>query len=73
MVENNSGRVKWFNNAKGFGFIESPEVSGDIFVHFQHIVSSPGVYRKLSQGQVVNFKLVQGKNGLSAEEVVAVS
>ncbi|PKN19237.1 MAG: cold-shock protein [Deltaproteobacteria bacterium HGW-Deltaproteobacteria-6] len=62
------GKVKWFNERKGFGFIEQ-EGGGDIFVHFSAIQSSG--FKTLNEGQPVSFDVVQGKKGLEAENVRA--
>ncbi|MGH9533967.1 MAG: cold-shock protein [Terriglobales bacterium] len=60
------GTVKWFNNAKGYGFIT--RMSGeDVFVHFSAIQSSG--YRSLVEGQAVEFEVKQGPKGLLAENV----
>jgi CspA family cold shock protein len=67
MSERVSGTVKWFNNAKGFGFITREESDDDVFVHFRSIEGEG--YRTLNEGQVVEFKLVEGPKGLQAEEV----
>lgn len=64
------GKVKWFNNAKGFGFIER-EQGGDIFVHYSSIKIDG--YRTLKEGQPVEFIVSQGEKGLQADEVVALS
>jgi len=63
------GKVKWFNERKGFGFIEQ-EGGSDIFVHFSAIQSSG--FKTLAEGQQVSFDVVQGKKGLEAENVRAV-
>lgn len=60
------GRVKWFNESKGFGFIEKSD-GGDIFVHFSAIQSSG--FKTLTEGQAVRFDVVQGKKGPAAENV----
>lgn len=60
------GTVKWFNNDKGFGFIER-EKGGDVFVHFKSIVADG--YKSLSEGQRVEFAVTQGQKGLQAEDV----
>lgn len=60
------GTVKWFNNEKGFGFIER-EQGGDVFVHFKAI-NCEG-YKSLSEGQRVEFLVTQGQKGLQAEDV----
>ena len=62
-----SGIVKWFNNAKGFGFITMADRPDDIFVHFRAIQGDG--YRSLNEGQEVEFTLVEGPKGLQAEEV----
>ena len=62
------GKVKWFNERKGFGFIEQ-EGGSDIFVHFSAIQSSG--FKTLTEGQQVSFDVVQGKKGLDAENVRA--
>lgn len=67
MTERLVGTVKWFNNAKGFGFITMTGRDEDIFVHFRSIQSEG--YRSLDEGQEVEFKLVEGPKGLQAEEV----
>ena len=64
-----TGTVKWFNDAKGFGFI-TPESGQDLFVHFRSITGSG--FRSLQEGQKVSFKVVQGQKGLQADEVQAV-
>lgn len=65
---NKSGKVKWFNAAKGFGFITKDDGSGDVFVHFS-AVKGEG-YKSLTEGQEVTFDEVQGEKGLKAENVV---
>jgi cold shock protein len=64
-----SGNVKWFNDAKGFGFITS-EKGDDVFVHFSAIQG--GGFRSLAEGAAVEFDVVQGPKGLQAANVVAV-
>lgn len=59
------GPVKWFNDAKGFGFIETPE--GDVFVHFSSIQQDG--FKSLSEGQIVEFEVKEGPKGLIAEKV----
>jgi CspA family cold shock protein len=60
------GTVKWFNDAKGYGFITT-ETGEDVFVHFSAI-QSPG-FRSLAEGSKVEFDLVQGPKGLQAANV----
>jgi CspA family cold shock protein len=67
MGERVNGTVKWFNNAKGFGFITQGEGQEDIFVHFRSIQGEG--YRTLNEGQTVEFTLTQGPKGLQAEDV----
>jgi CspA family cold shock protein len=66
MAAREKGTVKWFNNEKGFGFIER-EQGGDVFVHYKAIKSEG--YRSLTEGQRVEFTVTQGQKGLQAEEV----
>lgn len=61
-----TGRVKWFNNSKGFGFIEV-EGDKDVFVHFSAIQGSG--YRSLEEGQTVEFEVTQGQKGPQASNV----
>ena len=70
MTERVSGMVKWFNNAKGFGFITRDDSEDDVFVHFRSVEGEG--YRTLDEGQAVEFKLVEGPKGLQAEEVAKV-
>jgi CspA family cold shock protein len=58
--------VKWFSNEKGYGFIER-EGGDDVFVHFSAIQSEG--YRSLTEGQRVEFEVVQGQKGLQASNV----
>jgi CspA family cold shock protein len=60
------GKVKWFNESKGFGFIEKSD-GGDIFVHYSAIQSSG--FKTLTEGQSVSFDVVQGNKGPAAENV----
>jgi CspA family cold shock protein len=64
-----TGTVKWFNDAKGFGFI-SHESGPDGFVHFSAIQSSG--FKSLAEGDRVEFEIVQGQKGPQAAEVVKV-
>ena len=69
MAEKEQGKVKWFNNAKGYGFIERAS-GGDIFVHYSSVKVEG--YRTLKEGQTVEFVVSQGDNGLQADEVIPV-
>ena len=66
MSERQTGTVKWFNDAKGFGFI-ARDNGEDVFVHFRAIQGTG--FKSLKEGQKVSFKVVQGQKGLQAEEV----
>lgn len=67
MAEREVGTVKWFHNGKGYGFITREE-GEDIFVHFSEI-SMEG-YKKLEEGQEVEFTVAEGEKGLQAQEVI---
>ncbi|HNQ00809.1 MAG TPA: cold-shock protein [Syntrophales bacterium] len=60
------GKVKWFNEQKGFGFIEKDE-GGDVFVHFSAIQA--GGFKTLQEGQRVSFDVTQGQKGPAAANV----
>ncbi len=61
------GTVKWFNNTKGFGFIEPEEGEEDIFVHYSVIIDEG--FKKLTAGQIVEFEIQSGPKGLTATNV----
>ena len=63
-----TGTVKWFNETKGFGFIEQ-ESGPDVFAHFSEIASTG--FKTLTEGQKVQFVVTQGKKGPQAENIVA--
>ena len=63
-----TGTVKWFNNAKGYGFIAPAEGGDDVFVHFSAIQSEG--YKSLKEGQPVTFETENGPKGLQAMNVV---
>lgn len=64
-----SGKVKWFNNAKGYGFIIEDGKSEDLFAHYS-VIKMEG-YKTLKAGQPVIFKIIQGPKGLHAVEIEA--
>jgi cold shock protein len=66
MAERKEGAVKWFNSAKGFGFISQAD-GEDVFVHYQAIVGDG--YKTLNQNDKVEFSVTQGPKGLQASEV----
>jgi len=65
-----TGRVKWFSDKKGFGFIVDPEIEGDIFVHFSAIATQG--FRSLKEGDDVEFELYQDEKGSRARNVVKI-
>ena len=62
-----TGTVKWFNDAKGYGFIQRSDGEKDVFVHFSQIRGEG--HKKLEEGDVVAFDVVQTEKGLAAEDV----
>jgi len=69
MSEREKGKVKWFNGAKGYGFIERSS-GEDIFVHFSAIKMDG--YRALKEGQEVEFSVSNGAKGLQADDVTVI-
>ena len=67
MSEKFLGKVKWFNAAKGFGFLERPGDEADIFVHFSAIQSEG--FRSLNEGEDVEFTVAKTEKGFQAENV----
>lgn len=65
-----TGTVKWFNDAKGFGFITPADGSKDCFVH--HSAISGSGFKSLRDGQQVEFEVVQGQKGPAAENVTVI-
>ena len=68
IIAKEQGIVKWFNGAKGYGFIER-ESGDDVFVHYNAIIGEG--YKNLNEGQRVEFEVVQGQKGPQAQDVVA--
>lgn len=62
-----TGTVKWFDEAKGFGFITPDDGSADVFVHFSAIVGDG--FKTLAEGQAVSFEVRKGPKGLQADQV----
>ncbi|GLQ98807.1 hypothetical protein GCM10007863_32270 [Dyella mobilis] len=67
MPQQETGTVKWFNDAKGFGFISRDQGGEDLFVHFREIQSQG--FKSLAEGQKVSFNVTQGQKGLQASQV----
>lgn len=68
MSDTQKGTVKWFNEAKGFGFI-APETGADVFAHYSEITGSG--FKTLVEGQKVSFSVAQGQKGPTAVNIVA--
>lgn len=62
-----TGKVKWFNNAKGYGFIVSDEQGEDLFAHYSSIEMAG--YKTLKAGQMVSFEITEGDKGLHAVHI----
>ena len=69
MSNSSNGTVKWFNESKGFGFIEQ-QSGPDVFAHYSEIVGSG--FKSLAEGQSVEFSITEGQRGLQASNIVAV-
>jgi cold shock protein len=65
-----TGTVKWFNDVKGYGFITPDEGGKDVFVHYSGIAGDG--FKKLSEGERVEFEVREGTKGLEAINVVAI-
>jgi CspA family cold shock protein len=65
------GTVKWFNDKKGFGFIQQQEGGTDVFVHYSAIKGDG--FKTLTEGQAVEFDVVQDEKGIRAQNVVGAS
>jgi CspA family cold shock protein len=64
------GRVKWFNDSKGYGFIQQETGGSDVYVHFS-VIQADG-FKTLAEGQEVEFELQSGDKGLTAARVIRV-
>ncbi|MHB9155016.1 MAG: cold-shock protein [Endomicrobiales bacterium] len=63
------GKVKWFNDAKGYGYITNDDGSGDVFVHYSAIESEEGAKKTLNEGEEVEFEVEQAPKGPRAVNV----
>jgi CspA family cold shock protein len=70
MSNSTTGIVKWFNEAKGFGFLTQDNGGADVFCHFNAIASEG--FKTLAEGQKVSFEVEEGQKGLQAANVVAI-
>ena len=70
MAERETGTVKWFNATKGYGFIVREDAE-DVFVHYSSIRGEG--YRKLDEGQKVEFTVIEGEKGPQADDVVVIT
>ncbi|WP_309496607.1 cold-shock protein [Sulfurovum sp.] len=71
MANQVNGSVKWFNDEKGFGFIEQENGGKDVFVHYRNINSNGHGRVSLNEGQKVTFEITEGDKGLQAENVTS--
>jgi len=71
MANKTTGTVKWFNDEKGYGFIQQDNGGNDVFVHFRQINSSGNGRVSLQEGQKVTFEIGEGQKGPQAENVTA--
>ncbi len=69
MSDKTTGTVKWFNDSKGFGFIEQ-ESGPDVFAHFSNIAGDG--FKSLTEGQKVEFTVTQGQKGPQAENIIPI-
>ncbi len=70
MATKEKGKVKWFSNSKGYGFIQRDHNNEDVFVNYRAI-NGEG-YRTLEEGMIVEFTVTQGQKGLQAEDVTII-
>jgi CspA family cold shock protein len=73
MAELLYGTVKWFNDEKGYGFIQQENGNSDVFVHFRQINNTTGGRVSLREGQRVTFEIGEGLKGPQAENVTVVN
>jgi CspA family cold shock protein len=73
MAQREKGTVKWFNDAKGFGFITRQSGEPDVFVHYSSITGGKGAFKSLVEGEAVEFEVVDGVKGPAATNVSKVA
>ncbi len=73
MAERTNGTVKWFNSAKGYGFIAPADGTKDLFVHYSSIQDAGDGYRSLNEGDQVEFNVEDGQKGPQATNVIKMS
>jgi CspA family cold shock protein len=66
------GKVIFFSDKRGYGFIKPDDGEKDMFVHFSNVISDPGKFKTLTAGQTVQFVLGANKNGPQAEQVLII-
>ena len=69
MAQLEDGKVKWFNDDKGYGFIEQDNGGSDLFVHFRQVNNNDGGRVSLAEGQKVTYEVGEGQKGPQAENV----
>jgi len=72
MADVKTGTVKWFNDEKGYGFIEQENGDSDLFVHFRQVNNTSGGRVSLNDGQKVTYEIGEGQKGPQAENVTAI-
>ena len=72
MADLQNGSVKWFNDEKGYGFIQQDNGGADVFVHFRQVNNTQGGRVSLAENQKVTFEIGEGQKGPQAENVTAV-
>ena len=66
------GKVIWFNDKRGYGFVKPDNGEADMFVHFSNIVADTGKFKTLTAGQTIQFVIGANKNGPQAEQVIVI-
>ena len=71
-VQVSYGKVVWFNDKRGYGFVKPDSGEADMFVHFSNIIAEAGKFKTLTAGQTVQFTVGANKNGPQAEQVIII-